>query len=128
MMRGDSHADHDERYSGCCNQPSQAKPVPHPLEICRLLPNFSQDVPGEEWRKLGLGDTAQNIPQLVVILTVHGLQSIQPFAESEVALECALKIHVKVQGLQEIPPAVEYGLDAAFCATPLLRSGECARG
>ena len=87
MMRGDSHADHDDRHSGCCNEPSQAKPVPRPLEASRVLADFPKHVPSEEWRKLGLGDTAQNIPQLVVILTFHGLQSIQPFAESEVALE-----------------------------------------
>src|SRR5438045_9792792 len=98
MMRGDSHADHDDRHSGCCNEPSQAKPVPRPLEASRVLADFPKHVPGEEWRKLGLGDTAQNIPQLVVILTFHGLQSIQPFAEAEVALERALKIDVQRPG------------------------------
>jgi hypothetical protein len=126
-MRGDSHADHDDCHSGCCNKSSQAKPVPRPVETGRFLADLSQHVPGKEWRERGLGNTAQNIPQLVVILRFHSLQSIELFAESEVALECALKIHVKVQGLQEIPPVVEYGLDAAFCATPLLQSGECAR-
>ena len=86
-MRGDSHADHDDRHSGCCNEPSQAKPVPRPLEASRFLADLSQHIPGEQWRERGLGNTAQNIPQLVVILTFHSLQSIELFAESEVALE-----------------------------------------
>jgi hypothetical protein len=94
MMRGDSHADHDDRHSGCCNKPSQAKPVPRPADTGRFLADLSQHIPGEEGGEGGLRNTAQNIPQLVVILTIHSLQSIELFAESEVARKPALKIHV----------------------------------
>jgi hypothetical protein len=87
MMRGDSHADHDDCHSGRCNKSSQAKPVPRPLETGCSLTDFSYHVPGEEWRERGLGNTAENIPQLLVILRFHSLQSIKLFAESEVALE-----------------------------------------
>ena len=87
MMRGDSHAEHDDCHSGCCNKSPQAKPVSRQLETSRVLADLSQHVPGEERRKRGLGNTAENIPQLLVILRFHSLQSIELFAESEVALE-----------------------------------------
>src|SRR6266446_6902712 len=40
----------------------------------------------------------------------------------------ALKIYIIFLGLQGNPQVVGYELDAAFCARPLLRSDECARG
>ena len=86
-MRGDSHADQEYCYSGCCGKSPHAKPVPRPLETGCSLADLSQHVPGEEWRKRGLTNTAENIPQLFVILRFHSLQSIELFAESEVALE-----------------------------------------
>ena len=85
-MRGDSHADHDDCHSGCCNKSSQAKPFSRPLEASRSLADLSYHVPGEEWRKLGLGSTAENIPQLFVIFRFHSLQSIELTAAPEVAL------------------------------------------
>jgi hypothetical protein len=87
MMRSDSHADHENCHSGCCNKSSQAKPVSRPIETSRFLADLSQHVPGEEWRDCGLGKTPEDIPQLFVILTFHSLQSIELFAESEVAVE-----------------------------------------
>src|ERR1041385_3963108 len=103
MMRGDSHADHDDCHSGGCNKSSQAKPRPRPVETGRFLADLSQHVPGEEWRERGLGNTSQHIPQLVVILTFHNLQSIELFAASEVALESGLKIHVQSPGASRNP-------------------------
>src|SRR6266496_2740348 len=62
MMRGDSHADHDDCHSGCCNKSSQAKPVSRPPETSRFVADVSYHIAGEEWRKNGLGNAAQNIP------------------------------------------------------------------
>src|SRR6266436_8077848 len=127
-MRGDSHADHDDCHSRCCNKSSQAKPVSRPLEASPFLADLSYHVPGEEWRKGGSGNTAENIPQLFVIFRFHSLQSIELFAASEVALESGPNIHIIFLGLQENPQVVGYELDAAFYARPLLQSDECARG
>jgi hypothetical protein len=87
MMRGDSQADHDDCHSRRCNKSSQAEPVSRPIGTSRFLADLSQHVPGEEWRERGLGNTPEDIPQLVVILTFHSFQSIEPFAGLEVALE-----------------------------------------
>src|SRR5947208_11481202 len=114
MMRGDSHADHDDCHSGCCNKSSQAKPVPRPAETGRFLADLSQHIPGEEWRERGLGSAAQNIPQLVVILTFHSLQSIEPFTELEVALEWVTPSLFTSLCLPEIHPVFVYGLEAGF--------------
>jgi hypothetical protein len=91
-MRGDSHADHNDCHSGCCNKSSQAKPVSRPLETGRFLPDLSYHVPGKEWRKGGPGNTAENIPQLFVIFRFHSLQSIELTAVPEVALEWVPKM------------------------------------
>ena len=87
VMRGDSHADHDDCHSGGRNKPSQAKPVSRPPETSRFLADLSYDIPGEEWRKGGPGNPAQNVPQLFVVLRFHSLHSIELFAVSEVALQ-----------------------------------------
>jgi len=87
VMRGDNHADHDDGHSGCCNKPSQAKPVSRPLEGRCFLADSSQHIPGEKGRKTGLGNTAENIPQLLVVFRFHSVHSIELFAASEVALE-----------------------------------------
>ena len=76
MMRGDSHADHDDCHSGCCNKSSQAKPVSRSIETSCVLADLSQHIPGKEWRERGLGNTPEDIPQLVVILTFHSLHSL----------------------------------------------------
>jgi hypothetical protein len=91
-MRGDSHADHNDCHSGCCNKSSQAKPVSRPLETGRFLADLSYHVPGKEWRNGGPGNTAKNIPQLFVIFRFHSLQSIELTAVPEVALEWVPKM------------------------------------
>ena len=91
-MRGDSHADHDDCHSGCCNKSSQAKPVSRSIEMGCVLADLSQHVPGKEWRDCGLGKTPEDIPQLFVILTFHSLQSIELTAAPEVALEWVPKM------------------------------------
>src|SRR5439155_25498027 len=126
-MRGDSHADHDDCHSGCCNKSSQAKPVSRPLETSRFLADLSYYVACGERRETGLGNAAQNIPQLFVILRFHCLLSIELLAASEVAPEKVLKIDTIFLELQENLLAVEYELGGAFCARLLLRSGESAR-
>src|SRR6266516_4932734 len=103
MMRGDSHADHDDCYSGGRNKPSQAKPVSRPLETSRFLADLSYHVPGEEWRKGGSGNTAENVPQLLVIFRFHSLQSIELFAASEVALESGAKDSHYIPGASRKP-------------------------
>jgi hypothetical protein len=128
MMRGDSHADHDDCHSGRCNKSSHAKPVSRRPETSRLLADVSYHIAGEEWRKSGLGSTAQNIPQLLVVFRFHSLQSIELFAGSEVALEWTPKIHIISLGLQGNLQVVGYASDAAFCARPLLQSDESAHG
>ena len=100
-MRGDSHADHDDCHSGCCNKSSQAKPVSRPPETSRFLADISYHIAGEEWRKNGLGNAAQNIPQLLVVFRFHSLQSIELFAASEVALQQPLKITLYSRGFKE---------------------------
>jgi hypothetical protein len=92
MVRDDSHADHDGCHSRRCNKPSQAKPVSRPLERSRFLADFSQHVPSEKRRKRRLRNTAENLPQLVVILAFHSLQTIKLTAPPEVALECVPKM------------------------------------
>src|SRR5881409_1203818 len=112
MMRGDSHADHDDCHSGGRNKPSQAKPVSRPPETSRFLADLSYDIPGEEWRKGGPGNPAQNVPQLFVVLRFHSLHSIELFAVSEVALQSPLKIHIIFPALQGNLRAVGYESDA----------------
>jgi len=86
-MRGDSHADHDDGYSRRCNKSSQAKPVSRASETSRSLKDVSYDIAGEEWRKGGPGNPAQNVPQLFVVFRFHSIHSIELFAASEVALQ-----------------------------------------
>src|SRR5260370_26776138 len=102
-MRGDSHADHDDCHSRCCNKSSQAKPVSRPLETSPFLADLSYHVAGEEWRKGGSGNTTKNIPQLLVIFRFHSLQSIEPFAASEVALEWGAKDSRYIPGASRKP-------------------------
>ena len=100
-MGGDSHADHDDCHSGCCNKSSQAKPVSRPPETSRFLADVSYHIAGEEWRKSGLRNTAQNVPQLLVVFRFHSLQSIELFAALEVALQQPLKITLYPWGFKE---------------------------
>ena len=61
-MRDKSKGDKDRCHGRRSNNLSHAEPVPHPLEMSRFLPNFSQDIPRKKWRKRGLRKPAENIP------------------------------------------------------------------
>src|SRR5919198_5192051 len=87
MMRGDSHADHKDDHSGRRGKSPPTEPVAHSPKASHLLADASHDVPGKERRKRGLGNAPENIPQLLVIFTIHSLQTIELSAEFEVALE-----------------------------------------
>lgn len=62
MMRDKSKTNYERCYSRRSNELPRAEPVPHPLEMSRFLPNSSQDIPGEKWRKRGLRKPAENVP------------------------------------------------------------------
>src|SRR5215469_3372728 len=125
-MRGDSHTDHEDDHSGRRGKSPPAQPAAHPLEVSRFLPNIPHHVPGKEWRKLGLRHTAKNIPQLLVIFTIHTLHSIELSLELEVALEW--QAYFTVPELQESLRVGGCESGAAFYAGPLLQSVECAHG
>src|SRR5262249_1798806 len=86
-MRGDSHTNHENDHSGCGGKSPPAKPAAHPLKASRFLADIPHHIPGKEWRKRGLGSTAEDIPQLLVIFAIHSLQSIELSIELEVALQ-----------------------------------------
>src|SRR5215831_19436289 len=100
-MRDKSESSNDRRQGRRSNNLSHAEPVPHVLEITRLLPNFSQDIPSKKWRKRGLGKPAQNIPKLFVILRFHVVHPIQQFARLEVALEHGRKLSSNARSFKE---------------------------
>ena len=86
-MRGDSHPDHDADNSGRRSKPPPTKPVADPRKVSGPRSDAPYHVSGEERRKRRLWNLAENVPQLLVIFTIHSLQSIELTAEWEVALE-----------------------------------------
>src|ERR1044071_764439 len=86
-MCDDSHTNHKDDHSGCSGKSPPAKPAAHSLKASCFLADVPYHVSGKEWRKLGLGNTAEDIPQLFVIFTIHSLQSIKLSIEFEVALQ-----------------------------------------
>src|SRR4029453_15909465 len=103
MVRGDSHADHDDCHGGRRNKSPQTEPVSRPLERGWLLTKAPHHVPGKERGQVWVGDAAEYIPQFLVIFTIHSLQSIELSAEMEVALEWRLKIHIHRPGASRKP-------------------------
>src|SRR6266699_2891104 len=76
MMRGDSHTDRDDQDSRRCGKSPPTEPAANPIKASRFLADASHHVPSEEWRKRGLGNAAEDVPQLLVIFKIHSLQTL----------------------------------------------------
>src|SRR5207245_4893723 len=87
----------------CRDESSPAQPQSRTFEQTRLLPDLPQDIAGEERRELGLGQPAEELPELLVIFAFHILHKIELSAPLKVAFGRPGKIDVYTSGASKKP-------------------------
>src|SRR5207245_5056170 len=87
----------------CRDESSPAQPQSRTFEQTRLLPDLPEESAGQERRELGLGQPAEELPELLVIFAFHILHKIEVSAPLKVAFGRTGKIDIYTSGASRKP-------------------------